>query len=227
MRINCDYTFQNYLVSDNNKGAIEAISSAMALPGQIHNPLFIYGPVGVGKTHLLQAIAHEYTSASKIYYTTIEDFVNDIIHAIQHRRYVDFIERCLNLDALLIDDVHLVKDKKFTLGELLSILGRLYKAEKQIVLSADKPPRQIFNTKTKAFKMFQAGLVLKIEPPAYNDRLRFLQARARNTGLSFDNDIFEDLASTACPDFRELAGALAKTKFSSTVAPFRSINLTL
>jgi chromosomal replication initiator protein len=126
MRINGDYTFQNYLVGDRNKDVIEAVSSTMTLPGQINNPLFIYGSAGVGKTHLLQALAQEYSPDSKIYYATIEDFVNDIIRAIQRHRYIDFIEHCLDFDVLLIDDIHLVKNKKSTLEELLHIFVCLY-----------------------------------------------------------------------------------------------------
>ncbi len=215
MRLNKNYTFQDYLVGNSNKGAIEAVSSAMMLPGQIHNPLFIYGPVGVGKTHLLQALAQEYAPALKIRYVSVEDFINDVIYAIQHRRHIDFIERCLSLDVLLIDDIHLMKDKKYTLKELQSILGHLYKARKQIILSADRPPKQIFNMKDKTFTIFQTGLLLKIAPPTYNDRLRFLQVRARKAEPSITNDIFDGLAHKACADFRELEGALAKAKFFS------------
>lgn len=213
MRINCDYTFQNYLVSDSNKGAIEVISSAMALPGQIHNPLFIYGSVGVGKTHLLQALAKEYTPDLKIYYATIEEFINNITHAIQYYCYADFIEYCLSLDALLIDDIHLIKDKKSTLEELLRIFKCIYKARKQIVVSVDRPPKEIFNTRNKAYRIFQKGIVLKIQPPGYRDRLKFLQTKAQNAGLSLNNDIFEDLAHKDYPDFRELEGVLTKIKF--------------
>jgi chromosomal replication initiator protein len=212
MKLNRDCTFQNYLVSDNKKDARKAISSAMALPGQIYNPIFIYGSVGVGKTHLLQALAQEYKTDLKIYYVSVEQFVNDIVQAIQNYRYVDFVKQCLNLDVLLIDDIHLVKDKKSTLEELLHIFERLYNAQKQIVITADRPITQIFKTKGKAVRIFQKGLVLNITPPAYSDRLRFLQLKAQNAGLVLSSDVLEDLARKTNPDFRELQGILAKTK---------------
>lgn len=212
MRLNRDRTFKNYLFGDNNKDAGEAVFSAMALPGRMHNPLFIYGSVGTGKTHLLQALAHEYAPGLKICYATIEEFINNITCAIQDHRYIDFVEHCLDLDILLIDDIHLVKDRKSTLEEMLHIFERLYKARKQIVLSADRPPKKIFNTKTNAYGIFKKGLILKIQPPSHRDRLKFLQTKARNTGLSLNNDIFRDLVRKAHPDFRELEGVLAKTK---------------
>lgn len=144
MRLNRNYTFQNYLVSNNSKNARKAISSATTLPGQIYNPIFIYGATGVGKTHLLQALAQEYTPDLKVYYATIEEFINNITKAIQNHHYIDFIKHCLSLDVLLIDDTHLIKDKKSTLEELLHIFECLYKARKQIIVSADRQPKQSF-----------------------------------------------------------------------------------
>jgi len=218
MKLNRDYTFQNYLISNDNKDAMEAISSAMTLPGQIYNPLFIYGAVGVGKTHLLQALAKEHAPDLKTYYATIEKFINNITQAIQHHCYIDFIEHYLRFDILLIDDIHLVKDKKSTLEEMLHLFERLYNARKQIIVSADRLPKQIFNAKDKVSKIFQKGLMLKIAPPAYNDRLRFLQTKAQNIGALLSNGIFKDLASKTQSDFRELEGALAKTMFTSLVS---------
>lgn len=212
MNLNRSYTFQNYLVSDNSKDAREAIYSAMTLPGQIYNPIFIYGSIGVGKTHLLQALAQEYAPDLKVYYATIEEFINNITKAIQNHRYIDFIEHCLSLDVLLIDDIHLVKDKKSTLEELLHIFGCLHKVRKQIVISADRPPKEIFNTTDKAYRIFQKGLVLKIQPPGYRDRLEFLQLKAKNVGLSLSRDIFKNLARKAHTNFRELESTLANTK---------------
>src|SRR3990167_6543071 len=113
---NRDYAFQNYLVGNNNKAVVDVISSAMILPGRIHNPVFIYGTIGVGKTHLLQAIAKEYKSDYKICYVTAEQLVNDVIQSIQNYGYNNVTEQCLNLDVLLVDDIHLMKDKKFTIG---------------------------------------------------------------------------------------------------------------
>ena len=212
MRLNRDYAFQDYIVGDNNKGVVEAISSAMTIPGQIHNPLFIYGSVGVGKTHLLQALAHEYASGLKVYYATIEKFINNITQAIQNHRYINFIEHYLDFDVLLIDDIHLIKDRKSTLEEMLHIFERLYKARKQIVLSADRPPQEIFNTKDKAYRIFQKGLILKIHPPGYRDRLKFLQAKAENAGLSLTSSSLKSMAQRTNPDVRELEGILTKTK---------------
>jgi chromosomal replication initiator protein len=160
----------------------------------------------------LQALAQEYKTDLKIYYVSVEQFVNDIVQAIQNYRYVDFVKQCLNLDVLLIDDIHLVKDKKSTLEELLHIFERLYNAQKQIVITADRPITQIFKTKGKAVRIFQKGLVLNITPPAYSDRLRFLQLKAQNAGLVLSSDVLEDLARKTNPDFRELQGILAKTK---------------
>lgn len=207
--INRDYTFQNYLIGDNNKAAIDAISSAMILPGRIHNPIFIYGAIGVGKTHLLQALAQEYRKESKIRYVAAEQLVNEMVKAIRNDRYVDFLKQGFQVDVLLVDDIDFIKDKKSTLKELLQIFKRLYNAQKQIVITADRPIMQIFKTKSK---IFQKELTLKIDLPSYDERLRFLQAKAQTAGLRLGSDVFEDIAHNARPDFRELEGALAKAK---------------
>jgi len=185
----------------------------MILPGRIHNPIFIYGAIGVGKTHLLQAVAQEYKKESRIRYVAAEQLVNDVVQSIQSYGYNDVTEQCLNLDVLLVDDIHLMKDKKFTLEELLRIFKRLYDARKQVVITADRPVTQIFKTKGGAARIFQKGISLKLEPPDYNERLRFLRTKARATGISLRDGIFEDLAHRIRPDFRELKGALAKAAF--------------
>ena len=210
MKLNRDYTFLNYLVCDNDKAVVDAISSAMVLPGRIHNPIIIYGTIGVGKTHLLQALVGEYKMRSKIRYFTIEDFVNNMIQAIQNRCYADFIKQCLRIDALLIDDINLVKNKKSTQAELLCLFEHLYNAQKQIVVTADRPIMQIFKRKNV---LFRKGIELKIGQPGYNERLRFLQAKAQNAGLQLGNDVFMDIAYKRHSSFRELEGALVKASF--------------
>ena len=110
---------------------------------------------------------------------------------------------------------HLIKDKKSTLEELLHIFERLYNAQKQIVITADRSIMQIFKRKGKAVEIFQKGLMLKVEPPGYNERLRFLQAKAQIAGLRLSNDVFENIVRKARPDFRELEGIIAKAKFHS------------
>lgn len=212
--MNRDYTFQNYLIGDYNKDAIEAISSAMRLPGQLHNPLYVYGPVGVGKTHLLQALAQKYAADLKICYATIEMLINNMIQAILHHRHADFVEHYLSFDVLIIDDIHLISDRKFTIEELLQFFGRLHNARKQIIISADRAPMEIFNTKGKAYRIFKKGIVLKIQPPGYGDRLKFLQTRAQDAGLSLGDDIYEGLLRKTRSDFRELQGIMATTKLS-------------
>lgn len=229
MILNPAYTFKNYLTTNSNAAIRNALLSIISLPGQIHNPLFIYGATGVGKTHLLQAVAYEAIKQEpylNIYYATSENFVNDIIQSIQTHRHGDFINHCEGLDILLLDDVHLLKGRKHTLKELLCIFKRLYDRRKQIIVTADMPPKELFGTRNKIAKIFQEGTTFEMVLPIYEDRLNFLKVKAEKSGLLVNHDIFKDIACKTQLGFRGLEGALARIKLYSSDTSLTLISMT-
>ncbi len=198
-RLNPSYTFENYLVGDYNTAAKEAVYSAIN-GSRRHNPIYLYGAVGLGKTHLLQAFVYEAAKNKpplKICYTTSEEFVHDMVKSILSRKYNDFIGRCMNFDALVIDDIHLLKYKRNTLKELLSIFALFYEARKQIIVSSDRPPKELFDMKYKISRIFQTGSVFELKSP-----------------------LRKNIDSRDGVSFRELEGALNRAKFLASVSAY-------
>ncbi len=208
-----EYTFERFVKGDGNLLACAACQAVADSPGQAYNPLFLYGKVGLGKTHLLHAIGNEVLRAQpwlRVIYITSERFAIELIHAIRQNRMERFRRKYRTVDILLIDDVHFFKDKEGTQEELFHTFNELYEKGRQIVLSSDRPPEELSHLQERLVSRFRWGLVADIQPPNYETRLAILRAKAKEMGLILDNDVLELIARRVTSSVRALEGALIR-----------------
>ncbi len=209
------YSFDHFVVGKSNELAAAAAHAITQAPGRLYNPFFIYGRTGLGKTHLMQAIAHEllHTKPSlRITYLTTEAFTNELVTSIQNRRMQDFRRRFRETDLLLIDDIHFLKGKEGTQEEFFHTFNALYEAGRQIVLTSDRPPAEIGGLEARLVSRFQWGMVADIEPPDVEHRIAILQHKTQldHLELSFPNDVLQYIADTVQSSIRELEGSIIK-----------------
>lgn len=207
------YTFDNFVTGKSNEFAYAASRAVAKSPSREYNPLFIYGGVGLGKTHLLQAIGNyiiENHSNLKVYYTSAESFMNDMIRAIQNRRMVSFKLKYRQLDVLLIDDIQFLADKELLQEEIFHTFNSLYDAGKQIVMTSDRPPKEIPALQERLVSRFQWGLVVDIKPPDLETRMAILKKKAKEEELNLSDDVVEFLAKKVKNNIRELEGCLIR-----------------
>ena len=217
--LNPKYTFDSFVVGDSNRFA-HAVSLAVAeVPAKAYNPLFIYGGVGLGKTHLMHAIghyAHELYPDLKIVYITSEDFTNQLIGAMQTNQNQQFRDRFRTADILMVDDIQFIAGKKGTEEEFFHTFNHLREAGKQIVMTSDKPPKEIQKLEERLCSRFEGGLVADIQRPNFETRLAILRKKAEFEKLSIDNDILSLIAEKIDTNIRELEGSLTRlTAYSS------------
>ena len=218
--INPDYGFDTFVVGPSNRLAHAAAVAVGANPGQAYNPLFIHGGVGLGKTHLLQAICvtiHEHDRAARICYLSCEGFVTQFMEAVQGGRMTDFRHRFRDVDVLVIDDVHFLGAKDRTQEEFFHTFNSLYQANKQIVLSSDAPPEQIPDLEERLVSRFKWGLVAHVEPPDYETRVAILKMKASIRGLELPDDAAYFIAERVDTNIRELEGAIVRLQIQSSV----------
>lgn len=211
--INPDYTFAQFVRGGSNHLAYAASMAVAEAPGKAYNPLFIYGSVGLGKTHLLQAIGNFVISSGlprTVVYTTSERFAIELINAIRNNITPTFREKYRRVDLLLIDDVHFLEGKEATQEELFHTFNELYGNEKQIVLSSDRSPQELSGLQERLVSRFRWGLVADIQPPDLETRIAILREKASHRGLQVDDDILELIASRISSNVRALEGALVK-----------------
>jgi len=213
--LNSRYTFENFVVGPSNRHA-HAYSLAVAeSPAKTYNPLFIYGGVGLGKTHLIQAVCHQVLKnlpASKICYITSERFTNELIDAIQHRSTSMFRQKYRNkVDVLVIDDIHFIAGKESTQEEFFHTFNTLYDAHKQIVISSDRPPKEIANLQDRLVSRFGWGLTTDIQPPDLETRVAILKKKIEREPISVPGDVIFFIAQLIKTNIRELEGALIRT----------------
>ena len=215
--LNVEYTFESFVRGKNNHlahAASEAVARAVIQAEEkTYNPLFIYGSVGLGKTHLLQAIGNQVlrTSADRtVVYTTSERFAIELINAIRDSSTGAFREKYRRIDLLLIDDVHFLQGKEATQEELFHTFNELYGAMKQIVLSSDRPPEDLSGLQERLVSRFRWGLVADIQPPDLETRIAILREKAVARGLTVDDDVLELIARRISSNVRALEGALVK-----------------
>jgi chromosomal replication initiator protein len=213
LSLNDRYTFDNFVVGASNRFAHAACYSIVSSPGVMYNPLFIYGDVGLGKTHLLQAIAHAAKSCGSgenIVYTTSEKFTNEVVYSIQEKKMNEFHEFYRSVDFLIIDDIQFLAGKERTQEEFFHTFNVLYDAKKQIALSSDKPPKDLVDIVDRLKTRFQMGLMVDIQPPDYETRIAILQKKAELENLDVTYEVLEFIANQPFKNIRELEGTLIR-----------------
>ena len=214
--LNPKYTFDTFVVGSNNKFAHAASLAVADKPGQIYNPLFLYGGVGLGKTHLMHSIAHSILSkdkTKKVLYVTSETFTVELIDAIRGNNNTtinDFREKYRNIDVLLIDDVQFIIGKESTQEEFFHTFNTLHGANKQIIISSDRPPKEIETLESRLRSRFEWGLIADISAPDYETRMAILRKKEETDGYKFNDDVIQFIASNVKSNIRELEGALNK-----------------
>ena len=211
--LNDRYSFDRFVVGSSNQLSAAACRAVAESPARMYNPLFIYGGVGLGKTHLMHAIGHVIVSrdpGKRVAYVSSERFTNDLIASIQEGRMSDFRRRYREIDLLLIDDVHFLGEKERTQEEFFHTFNALYDAQRQIVVTSDRPPKEIPGLEERLVSRFEWGLVTDIKPPDLETRVAILRKKAEEDQLVLSDDVFEFIARNCRSSVRELEGAIIK-----------------
>jgi len=208
------YTFENFVEGSNNQFARAAALAVAQAPGKTtFNPLVIYGGVGLGKTHLIQAIGNYIRTeglAKRVLYVSSEKFTIEFIESIQHNKTTEFSNQYRNMDILIVDDIHFFINKERTQEEFFHTFNTLHQKGKQIVLSSDRPPKELKGMEERLISRFQWGLVVDIQPPDLETRIAILQRKAEENGIQLNNEIIELFAANIVSNIRELEGALIR-----------------
>ncbi len=213
-----NYTFENFVVGKNNSLAHAAALAVAEAPGEAYNPLYLYGGVGLGKTHLMHAVGNELLKKDKnkkILYVTSEKFTNEIVNAIKDQKTEQFKNKYRNVDVLLIDDIQFIAGKASVQEEFFHTFNTLRESKKQIIISSDKPPKDIQLLEDRLKSRFEWGLIADISSPDYETRLAILRKKADTEGIIIDDDILSNIASRIDSNIRELEGVLNKIKAQS------------
>lgn len=211
--LNPKYTFDSFVVGNNNRFAHAAALAVAEAPATAYNPLFLYGGVGLGKTHLMHAIGNEilkYNKTANVLYITSEKFTNQLIDAITKNNTEEFRNKYRNIDVLLIDDIQFIAGKKSTQEEFFHTFNALHESGKQIILSSDRPPKDIQPLEDRLRTRFEWGLIADISNPDYETRLAILRKKAQLENIIIDDEILSNIATKIDSNIRELEGTLNK-----------------
>ena len=222
--LNPDYTFENFVTGPCNRLPHAACVAVAEQPGKAYNPLFIHGGVGLGKTHLLQAVCQKVidrNAAAKILFLSCDSFINQFINAIESGEMNQFRYRYRHVDLLVIDDIHFLAGRDRTQEEFFHTFNTLYQQHKQIILSADCPPHEIPELEERLVSRFNWGLVARIDKPCYETRMAILQKKARMRGMSLPDDVLCYVAAKIESNTRELEGAITRIQGMSMLAAGR------
>jgi len=220
-RLNPRYTFETFVIGDSNRFPHAASVAVAEAPAKAYNPLFIYGDSGLGKTHLLHAVGHDAQKlhpSMRVRYVNSEEFTNEFINAIRDDRQADFRKRYREVDLLLVDDIQFLENKERTQEEFFHTFNDLHSSDKQIVISSDRPPKQLATLEDRLRSRFEWGLITDVSPPDLETRIAILSKKAAADGLPVPRETLEYIATHIERNIRELEGALIR------VAAFASLN---
>lgn len=208
-----DYIFDNYVIGNNNSFAVSAGQAISQHPGERYNPFLIYGGVGLGKTHLMQAVGnstHSSLENKKVIYITAETFINEFIHSIRSGSQTRFKNKYRNIDVLLIDDIHDLHSKKETQEELFHTFNSLYDSKKQLIFTCDRPPSELKNFTARLKSRFELGLNVDLQPPNYETRYAILSKKLEIVGVNLPEQVIELIARNVTTNIRDLESSLTK-----------------
>ena len=218
--LNDIHTFSNYIVGSSNKLAHAAATGVASKPGELYNPLFIYGKTGLGKTHLGQAVGRKMLEDNpyrKILYVSSEGFLNDMVKAIRSGKNVEFRQKYRTLDLLIIDDIQFISKWQETQNEFFNTFNTLYNEKKQIILISDRPPDEIKSIEERLRSRFQGGMTVDVGKPDFEMRIAILEKKARAMGIQMKPVITEYIAKIVTDNIRELEGVLQKVSLYSSM----------
>ena len=211
--LNHRYTFDHFVVGDHNQLAVAASKAAAEKPAKLYNPLFLYGGVGLGKTHLMHAIGHQVLAddpSRRVSYISSEQFTNELITSIREGSMASFRSRYRKMDLLLVDDIHFLEGKESTQEEFFHTFNALHDAQRQIVLTCDRPPKEMARLEERLISRFEWGLLVDIRPPDFETRVAILRKKAEDDGLGINDEVIEFVAHSCTASVRELEGAVIK-----------------
>jgi chromosomal replication initiator protein len=209
--LNPRYVFASFVVGKNNELAHAAARAIVDKPGAVYNPLFIYGGVGLGKTHLMHAIGHEVLRArpeAHVLYTSCEKFTNEFVYSIKNGNAEHFKDRYRTVDVLLIDDIHFMTGKEQTQEQFFHTFNELHQHNKQIIISSDRPPKALLGLEARLLSRFEWGMIADISMPDLETRIAIIEAKLMERGFSLTHDVVAHVASSIQSNIRELEGAL-------------------
>ena len=213
MDFNPQFTFDNFVVGPSNRFAYSAAIAVSKTPGQVYNPLFIYGPPGVGKTHLLYAIANgirKENPDANIVYIKGDQFTNELIDAIKNGRNIEFRSKYREADLFLVDDIQFIAGKESTQEEFFHTFNNLYESHRQIVLTADRPPNEMLRLEDRLKTRFEWGLIADIQPPDYETRMAIIKEKAMSYGMELPDDVCSYIAENITTNIRQIEGTVKK-----------------